>query len=247
MKTPDQDDVTTTPPAGFPTTQWWLLLEAIGADDPRRREALEQLVRAYEQPIKAFVASRRGVRADQVDDIVQDFLTLKWVEQEFLHRASPQRGRFRAYLVVSLGRHVLNWLRDERAGARAVEHLGVAEIESGEADAQQAFDSSFARSVINEAIERFAGHCRQSGRPELWGVCEDRVLGPAFHGQTPVRYAELRERWGFESPIQAANLLVTAKRTFARLVTGVITDMEGRADDVEAEVRELLRALQKGQ
>lgn len=221
------------------------MLRAGSEDHGERRDALARLVGAYIGPIRAFVASRRGVRADQVDDIVQDFLTLKWVERDFLNRVTPEKGRFRAYLVVALGRHVSSWLRDEGVGNPSSIHV-LDEGRSTEVLPAHRFEVTWAREVISGSIERFSAECQALGRVDLWGVFEARVLGPILDGHAPLSYAALVTQFGFESPMQASNTLVTAKRAFARVLRATIMECEGEAADMDVEIAELLRMLALG-
>lgn len=231
-------------PVRFPTTQWWLLLKAGGADQAEKRFALERLIRSYMQPIRAFVASRRGANTDQVDDIVQDFMTLKWIERDFLDRFTPEKGRFRSYLVVSLGRFVSNWLRDRRA-IRAEKEIPPETLGCGDGP-EAHFERAWACRVVSDAVERFRENCSELGRPELWGVFEARVLTPTMAGCKPTQYAELIRIFGFKSPMQAGNALVTAKRAFARVLTQVIAEHDGPIEELDVEIAALMRMLGRG-
>src|SRR6476620_10332512 len=125
----------------FPTTRWTLLDQAARGDGEVRHKALSDLLRLYVGPIRAFIIARRGVSPDQADDIVQDFLSVKWIEQDLLSRAQRDKGRFRSYLLTALDHFISNWFRKRRAdrpGALAVG--GAGDSESGGADEPAAPD-----------------------------------------------------------------------------------------------------------
>ena len=50
-------------------------------------------------------------------------------------------------------------------------------------------------------------------------------------------------QYGFRSPAQAANVLITAKRMFARFVRAVIAEYMEEDGNVETEITELKRIL----
>ena len=53
---------------------------------------------------------------------------------------------------------------------------------------------------------------------DIWGVFEARVLGPLFQNAEPVPYEQIVARFGFKSPAQASNVLVSARRMFERVL-----------------------------
>src|SRR3954447_23482353 len=117
----------------FPTTRWTLLDRAARGDAEVRHQALADLLRLYVGPIRAFIIARRGVSPDQADDILQDFLSVKWLEQDLLSRAQREKGRFRSYLLTALDHFISNWYRKRRADGRGVAAAGAAATETDSA------------------------------------------------------------------------------------------------------------------
>ena len=85
-------------------------------------------------------------------------------------------------------------------------------------------------------------HCRKQDRPELWEVFRCRVLDPALQGGEPLEYDDFVATFGLRSPAQASNVLVTAKRMYARTLKSVVAEYaDGAAADEEiAELRAIL-------
>jgi len=238
----------------FPTTRWTLLDRAARGDAEVRHQALADLLRLYVGPIRAFIIARRGVSPDQADDILQDFLSVKWLEQDLLSRAQREKGRFRSYLLTALDHFISNWYRKRRRDGPNAAAQGVAATDSssGAADNEPAapggrpqdqFDLVWAQQVVQTAIERMRAECDTGGRQDVWAVFEARLLGPILGEAAPPAYAELVQRFGFQTPAQAQNLLVTAKRTFTRTLRTVILEYEGAESDVDAELRDLQEIL----
>jgi transcriptional regulator with XRE-family HTH domain len=76
-------------------------------------------------------------------------------------------------------------------------------------------------------------------------VFEGRVLAEALQ-ERPLAYEALAERYGLRSPAQAANLLVTAKRMYARLMRSAVGEYERDEAEVDEEIRDLRRILAGG-
>jgi RNA polymerase sigma-70 factor (ECF subfamily) len=240
---PDPDDSS--------STHWTLVARAGHPSEEVRRAALEALLRRYLGPMRRHLLSRRRVPPDRVDDLLQGFVCSRILEQDLIARADPARGRFRNYLLKALNRYVANELRRERTKARsprdgelvpldpdADEEAGPAAREPGPGGA---FDLAWAREVLDEAVTRMRADCHAAVRPDVWGVFEARVVGPALGRHEPVPYAELVERFGFASPAQASNALVTANRMFQRVLRSVIARYELGDAAVEEEIADLRR------
>ena len=85
--------------------------------------------------------------------------------------------------------------------------------------------------------------CIESGRDQFWSVLELRILKPIFEGAEPPGYEEIVSRFGFRSPSQSSNALITAKRMFVRHLKAVIAEYALDEQQVEEELRDLHSAL----
>jgi RNA polymerase sigma-70 factor (ECF subfamily) len=95
----------------FLTTRWSLVLTAAEQDSAASRAALATLCELYWYPVYAFVR-RMGHGSDQARDLTQAFFT-RLLENEFLRKARPERGRFRSYVLASV-RHFLSNQHEHR-------------------------------------------------------------------------------------------------------------------------------------
>src|ERR1700677_196495 len=113
MSTTSQTLTTPGQPSIFLTTHWSVVLTAGSSDTPRARAALEKLCQTYWTPLFTYVR-RRGYSPADAEDLTQAFFA--WLlERNWLVRADQQRGRFRSFLLTSLG----NFLANEWDKARA--------------------------------------------------------------------------------------------------------------------------------
>lgn len=226
----------------FPATEWTLVARAGESGHPRR-PALAELVRRYQEPLRSHLICIRRIDPNEAADLLQGFLTSQVVERGLIRRAERSKGRFRTFILMALDRFVKNRFREARAAKRAPdraatldEHADFAHPGAAPADS---FDAAWARQVLNDAIARMQRDCAMTGRPDLWGVFEARILRPAFERVEPLPYSELVRQFNLGSPSQASNVLITAKRMFQRCLTAVIAEYEPDAAAIEREILEL--------
>jgi RNA polymerase sigma-70 factor (ECF subfamily) len=230
----------------FPTTQW-SLVDRAGRDDAQaRRQALGKLVTRYLPALRAHLVYGKRLSPDDADDLLQEFLVGKVLERDLIARANRDLGRFRTFLLTALDRFRIDRLRRDHARRRAPGGARV-DLDRGPdalpASTSDAFDVAWARRVIDESLARMRAECEASGRPEVWAVFQCRLLDPITEGCEPVGYETLIERFGFRSPSQASNVLITAKRAFARALRSVVGEYTRDQAEVELEIHELIDTL----
>ena len=230
----------------FPTTHWSLIGRASQDDPTLRRAALGELLTRYLPALKAHLLFRKQIAPERVDDVLQDFITGKILEQNLLPRVVRGKGKFRTWLLTALDRFVVSEHRYRTAAKRcptgsicidAADHL------AAPATPSDAFDHAWAREVLAETLQRMQAECTAAERPELWGVFECRVLAPTVGDTPPLPYEELVERFGLASPAQASNVLITAKRMFVRHLRAVVGEYAPGREAVDEEIRDLQRIL----
>lgn len=232
--------------ARFPTTRW-SLVDRAGHEGPEaERQALGQLLTRYLPALRSHLIHSKRLQPADADDVLQDFVAGKILERDLLAKANERLGKFRTFLLTALDRFLLNRIRDGKAQKRmagAAVNLGDEDDAVPAGGRSDAFDVEWARQVIGEAIGRMRTECEAAGRDEVWGMFECRVLAPITQDAAPMDYSELVRRFGFQSPSQASNALVTAKRMYARVLRSVIGEYASDAAEVEAEINELHRVL----
>ena len=86
----------------FLTTRWSIVRNAAGLDPERARAALSTLCQSYWYPLYAFVRGK-GVCAQDAEDVVQGFFA-RMIEKHTLEALTPEKGRFRSFLLASIDR-----------------------------------------------------------------------------------------------------------------------------------------------
>src|SRR5689334_11942184 len=88
--------------AAFSATRWTLIYAA-RRDAP---EALELLFKRYWHPLYAYIR-RSGRSKEEAEDLVQGFFC-ELLSREFLRNLSPERGKFRSFLLACYKNYAAN-------------------------------------------------------------------------------------------------------------------------------------------
>jgi len=221
----------------FPRTDWAELGRAAQAE----QMPLDRLIRLYWQPLKIFLVTTFPSLREQADTLLQDFAEDKLLKDGWLRKADQQRGRFRDFLKTSLRNFVLNRLNlaETKNAPIPLENLE-RELAAPEAAAEE-FDLAWARTVLAETLRRMEADCKNPGadqprRGYIWELFRIRLLEPIIVGAPEVPYDQLIERFGLESPTDASNTLLSAKRIFKAHLSKVIKEYARQDAATAAEV-----------
>lgn len=230
--------------ASFHTTHWSLVDGAAHIDSQRKRQALTELIKRYLPPLKSHLIFRKHLDGQRAEDILQDFLYSKVLEQDLFARAQKERGKFRTFILTALDRFLISQLRHDSAAKRSSssnqsldENLPIADTASAP---DEQFEINWARQVLAEAQKRMELECRSAGRLDVWEVYKGRIA-TLLEQDEMVGLQELASRHQLPSTVQVSNLLVTAKRAFARCLRSVVGEYEKEAAQIDAEIADLRR------
>ena len=85
----------------FATTHWSVIASAARTQSPRAAEALEALSLTYWYPLYVYLR-RKGLTAHEAEDMTQDFFARRIVTKLVFKGVTPDRGKFRSWLLTSL-------------------------------------------------------------------------------------------------------------------------------------------------
>ncbi len=243
-------------PAGdlraFPSTNWSNVGRAGNAGLEGHRQAMESLLRCYLPALRAHLRLRKRIAPDRIEDLLQGFVADKVVEQNLIASASRAKGKFRSFLLIALGRYVIDQIRHDKARCRAPAectsvNLVQADYElAAPEEPSEQFSIAWARQMIAEALRRMQKHCEQYGRTDIWTVFYARIVSPALEGAEPMPYEQLARELRLEAVLYACNLLTTAKRMFARCLQSVAAEYVEEGTEVEEEIMDLRRIIAGG-
>jgi RNA polymerase sigma factor (sigma-70 family) len=247
VRTMSASSDTSTPDASkgvFVTTRWSVVLTAGRNDTSRAQEALEQLCQIYWRPLYAYLR-RRGYAHSDAEDLTQAFFA-RLLERKDVATVHPDRGKFRSYLLAALN-HFLSdeWdkARAQKRGGGQVITLDMATIEAEEQQAdtlspEKVFDRRWALTVLEGVHRRLRQEHEQEGRGAQFEALRFCLMGE----RSSLPYAELAGTLGLsEGAVKVA--VHRLRQRYRRLLRELIAETVAGPDEVEEELRYLLRAL----
>jgi RNA polymerase sigma-70 factor (ECF subfamily) len=228
----------------FATTRWTLIAAAQRAA-PEARAALADLCRAYWYPLYAYIR-RRGHDAGAAEDLTQAFFT-RLIEKDVLAVASPDRGRFRSFLLKACQ----HFLANEHERAQALKRGGgrVVSLELGDAEGryrlepthgqtpERLFERRWALTLLAQVLGRLRDEYDARGKGRLF-----EALKGQLGGERTAAYAALGAELGLkEGAVKAA--VHRLRKRYGELLRAEIADTVASPAEVEDEIRALFAAV----
>jgi len=241
------------PAPGASQTDWSMIYDAAYGPEEHARAAWDQLARRYWPAIFAYIRSH-GRDVHQASDLTQGFVCDIMLGRRLLKVADPRRGRFRTLLLTALKNYITERHRADTRRKRApadgqileLDGRGGAAMAPASADTPEAvFIAQWSAMLVQRVLDRVRRSCEEEGLDRHWAVFDARVARPMLTGEAPVSYAALVERLGVRDAAQAANMMITVKRRFARMLFEEVAQTVEDPADVEDELRVLMRALER--
>jgi RNA polymerase sigma-70 factor (ECF subfamily) len=236
----------------FPATHWSLVRRAgHGADGEASREALGILLMRYAPALRSYLRVVKRMSPGEAEEVVQAFIADRLIPGELIRQAEVDRGRFRTLLLTALNHFAVSRWRAERL-RQADGEAAAADAVANAASPAAEVEATWARALVKQVIQSMRQECILTGRSDVWAVFEGRVLADVYGtvdgnaASEPASYEDLAARLGLKSPAQAANLLVTGKRMYARLLRTAVAEYERDEVDVDAEIADLRIILSRG-
>lgn len=224
-----------------------MVLAAGEEPEAEREAALGALCRSYWHPIFAYIR-KRGHPAEAARDLTQEFF-LQILGRRLFGRADRQQGRLRSFLMVS----VQYFLADQADRARAVKRGGgvgdlpfvfdrgeeISVREPGHAETpERVFERRWAWAVVERVTAALREEYERQGR-----IAQFHLYSRYLMGRGDVPYGELAARAGMNEGALRTGVSRFRKR-FRELLRAEVASTVARDEDVAAELRFLIAALQ---
>jgi RNA polymerase sigma factor (sigma-70 family) len=249
---PEENTPGTSQPSGRPafvTTHWSVVLTAARHDTPRARAALETLCQTYWYPLYAYVR-RRGYSPEDAEDLTQAFFA-RLLERNAVATVTPDKGRFRSFLLASLNHFLADeWDKaraQKRGGGRVISlDLHTAETRLEEPSArertpEQAFERRWTITLLEQVYRKLQDEFEREGQGKRFDV-----LRPALAGASrDAPYAELARQLDLtEGAVKVA--VHRLRQRYRALLRMTIAETVAGPEEVEDELRYLFRTLAGG-
>jgi RNA polymerase sigma-70 factor (ECF subfamily) len=241
-------------------TDWSMIHRAAFGEDEPAAEAWDSVTRRYWPAIYAYIRST-GRDVHESADMTQGFVCDVMLGRRMLEAADPQRGRFRSLLLTALKNYLAeryrHATRQKRAPSALTPGMDAPALQALDRDAiamtariadrspEAIFSAHWAMALIRRVIEQVHASCEVEQLEAHWFVFDARVVQPMLSGAEPVPYPALVERHDLKDAAQAANMMITVKRRFARALYAEVQRTVRDPDGAEEEIRDLLRTLEQ--
>ncbi|MDP6634521.1 MAG: sigma-70 family RNA polymerase sigma factor [Phycisphaerae bacterium] len=231
----------------FTTTHWSVVLTAADPVAPDRRGAMAHLCETYWYPLYAYVR-RRGNSAHEAEELTQEFFA-RLIEKEFIRNTDPEKGRFRAFLLVCLKRFLANeWdrARAEKRGGKT----SIFSIDFHDADeryrrepidgltAERVFERRWALGLLERVLAQLADEMADSGKGRVFEKLKGYLMSEA---DTPTHECAAREL-GL-SPGAVKVRVHRLRQRYRQLLRERIAMTLSDPGEVDDEIRRLFSAL----
>lgn len=235
-------------PAGqFTATHWSVVLAARDGTSTLAAQALEKLCRTYWYPLYAYVR-RKGHSAHDAQDLTQGFFA-HLLGRSFLEDVSPQKGKFRSFLLAALN----HFLSDEWDKARAAkrgggqtfisldahdaENLYLAEPDSS-MTAEKMFEQRWALALLAQAFARLSEAFAAAGKTREFDHLKVFLSTPTNDGAYDAMAVTL------EMPVATVAVKVhRLRQRYGEFIRSEIADTVGNPADIEEEMAHLFDAV----
>jgi RNA polymerase sigma-70 factor (ECF subfamily) len=230
-------------PDDFATTHWSLVVRLGNRGHAQADAALAWLCERYWRPLYLFVR-RSGYEPHDAEDLVQSFFA-RLLEKDVLAAASPDRGRFRTFLLAAMKNFLANeWDRGQalkRGGGRGIASLDVASVESQwvsepahAVTADRVYEQQWAMTLLELVASKLAAEFTAAGRGRQFELLKGAITA----GDRALPYNSLAEELGMteEAVRQSASRL---RKRYRELLRAEVADTVADPGEVDDEIRSL--------
>lgn len=234
-------------PAHFVTTLWNVVLVAGGNSSPESAAALETLCRTYWYPIYAFLR-RQGRTPHDSQDLTQAFFA-RLLEKHGLGKVSPEKGKFRSFLLASLKNFVADeWDKlqaKKRGGGQITISLDAQSAEDRYAaepverlDPEKIYERRWAMTILDEVMAQLQATYAARGRQNTFDALHPFLLDR----RNDASYAQVGKSLNMTERAVKTEVYRMRQR-WRDLLRDEIAKTLSAPDEMDEEMRHLFRAI----
>lgn len=241
------------PPVGgqgaFATTHWSAVYAAGAATSHEAMVALESLCRTYWYPLYAY-SRRQGSSPADSEDLTQHFFA-SFLEHNSFAAATPERGRFRNYLLTSFKNFLANEhygrMTAKRGGRFAFVSMDDTALEThfqnepaDHSTPERHFDHAWAMTLLAKVARDLKAEYDSAGKADVFAVLQVFLTGAKGDSS----YETIGAGVGLsESAVKMA--VMRLRRRYGELLRREIAQTLNDPRGVEDELRHLLEAISR--
>lgn len=232
----------------FATTRWSIVVSAGQKASSNSRSALESLCETYWYPLYAY-ARRRVADVNEAQDLTQAFFA-ELLEKNYVATATPERGRFRAFLLTAFKNFLAKQWEMVKAKKRGGGGRPPISLDFDAADsrlridpaagltAEQFYEQQWAIALLGQIMERLKAEFDARRKGQLFDALKGFLIGD----HAGASYAEVAARLDM-TEAAAKKTASRMRRRYRELLREEIAQSVASPDDIEDEIRNLFAML----
>jgi RNA polymerase sigma-70 factor (ECF subfamily) len=233
------------PTSDFATTHWSIVLRGGTRGTQDADEALAALCQIYWLPLYSF-ARRKVADIHDAQDLTQAFF-VRLLEKNAFAAASPERGRFRSFLLAALQNFLTNeWQKGQaikRGGGTAPISLDWAAGESHlnlepahELTPERLYERQWALTLLDQVIQHLAAEFASAGKERQFQLLKESLTGARLE------YGTIALELGItaDATRQAVHRL---RKRYRELLRDEVAQTVDDPRDIDQEIQSLIEIL----
>jgi RNA polymerase sigma-70 factor (ECF subfamily) len=234
-------------------TTHWSLIEGIKKHQDKDQALIGLLLERYWKPVYCYLR-RKGCQNEEAKDLTQGFFHEIVLSRRMIERTDSSKGRFRSFLLHTLGQFIIDQRRKGSAKTRIPNDKLVPLDISDPPDLPQmilerspedCFTYTWKSDLIDRTVSELQTECEKQGLQTHWLIFRDKILLPTLQNRQSQPMKAIVARYGISSESRAFNMLLTVKRRFKAALRRNLANTVLSEEDIDEEWRDLLRLFDK--
>ena len=239
------------PQRSFQTTRWTEIINARTLDETHQKKAISELLKKSWKPVYCYLR-RKGYSDDTSKDMTQGFFHEVVLGRDLIQQASPEKGKFRTFLLTALDRYATDVYRKENANKRSPDgqmiSLEMADPDTpleiqAELEPDQIFNYVWASEILHQVLQEVQEYCSVNDRQAYWNVFYAKTVAPILDGGDTPALNDLCEKYGISDEAKASNMIAYVKGRFRSTMMKCLRQFVESETELEDEFNDMFKIL----